>query len=1284
MKNFKRILALVLAVMMVVACMVFVGAEEEAADVAYNADAIVRLNKLGIFKGTTSGDMKADDDVTREQMALFTARVVEGKVATNYWESYENDTTFEDIDDEAAEYVGAIAYSFGEGIVIGKSDVRFDPKGNVTYQDALTMVVRALGYTGQSYPNGCINKAMKLGLTKGISGLAYTDNAPRGVIATILYNALYAEDSLFAENFNLESGNYMLVATPTVKVGSANIPGASVSGYTGKTLNEGYVAFAPIGEDYRAVMNNKYVYATIAQIGSDIDANGNYAHKLGYAYNLTFENDVLTWGDECASEKFTNFGDDRDLTAKSITYDHKWEAGVAYPNGTINKVTKSFLTFGGQSYNLVDRYDADYTAPTNTHNFILYSDFGAENTEIANYSYIYDVNGHIIDAEGNVILYNRNGVYYKQETIGTGVYEVIATATDIENAITGVINGFGYIGKSDYTIVEQGDVILGRYDLGYEYNGGVADAVLAIANNYFCEITAIDYDNDGVYDAGIYKPYYLGQASVSGGTFTLGGMVSQTGASTPVGKDWTTVKSGVYNHLLKNQSTANYVVTGDTDKLANNAIYLYTFNRHTNTIEVIDQADKITGKVTALYKGAAKNGIYADAEATIGDTTYSIGGWGFKNLLGLYSIQFVDYWRWAEVPYLAALLDVNANGIVDEEEKPTYTQNSYAWNDANDDDVIDEGELTERTVTATGYNGWYYNGWNDVLEVGLTNACDSFEGYVLAGHLIHGVPTKAASLSQYVAFNPYQSTFKVVGNQIEVTNAIVDASGEFKTIKINSVDGEQFHNLEYAVFYNYINAFYGNNAAANTSKFEYFFDANRKAEHQATSLYKAVERAYLISLFNPTLNEVGGWQSDANAAEIRTSRVFGVIGVNADGSYQLDTRNVPGKGANTISTNPDKEIVVSFDPITGTSSHKLTSGNGFVSVNANTKWTIIAADGIFTYTGIPENTIKVTYGTTRWLNTSADSIVVYDLSATINKLCPGNTGNSTNTYSWFQKVQDIALNYVKLDVTTGMRSGSKVVDRVYLPTSAWATDVEMSVDYDNAKLCDEFYRGYTYTWNFDQFTNVKTDMFVADEVYLVTEKTEQVSVKYENGALVYVYAGLYDLAANKWADNVAFTKAEADVFTTVWYEDGVPAVSTNYGTIITRDSVAGIQAFYYDLSDHTAYAPANALDLETYAAQLFYMAYSTVNTTKYTVKKHASYGLGLTNTANNVVAVYLNDTTAKYVTDINLVTVVVDGEDTEVVNVTASNYKSVLADGAVIYGYYDAVTGTLTGYAFVD
>lgn len=57
MKNFKRILALVLAVMMVATSVVAISAAEADEKVVYNAEAITRLNKLGIFQGYNAADM---------------------------------------------------------------------------------------------------------------------------------------------------------------------------------------------------------------------------------------------------------------------------------------------------------------------------------------------------------------------------------------------------------------------------------------------------------------------------------------------------------------------------------------------------------------------------------------------------------------------------------------------------------------------------------------------------------------------------------------------------------------------------------------------------------------------------------------------------------------------------------------------------------------------------------------------------------------------------------------------------------------------------------------------------------------------------------------------------------------------------------------------------------------------------------------------------------------------------------------------------------------------------
>lgn len=1174
MKNFNRILALVLAVMMVVGGMISTAAAD-AAVAEYNETAITRLNKLGIFKGSTSGDMHADDNVTREQMALFTGRVLTGKVETNYWESYINDTTFADIDNESAEYVGAIAYAYEQGVVIGKSDVRFDPKGNVSYQDALTMVVRSLGYTGLSYPNGYINKAMKLGLTAGISGVAYKDAAVRGVIATILYNALYAEDSLFAKNFDLTSGNYMLVATPSIVVNSTlTLPGASIGGYVGKKLNEGYVAFAAIGEDFRPV-NNNYVYAKTSQISDDID--GNFADYLGYAYELTFENDVLTWGDQCATKTFVNYGDDREIGIEYIDYDH------IYDNGSITYQDDWFLTFGGQAYNIVDKYDADYTAPTGTHNIILYNDFGSV-SKINHYDYLFNANGDLVDATGAVVLENKNGTYYITEN---GVSRK-ATSDEIEAAFAELVEsddlGFNY--ESDYNMIEQGDSIAAYPSLGLVdgkeliVDAWVRDAVMTIARNYFCEITAMDYNNDGIYDAAVYTPYYVGAitTNTAGTTFSLTGVPNANGSA----------------DLLASKATADYTVTGKYNKFSGGGIWVYKFNRLTNEITVLENAKSISGKIEWASKGKiSSNGIYENSQVKIGETVLKVGGWNIDNLLGLYQLRN-RYSSYAEY-----LQEVNAVWTAMGGTLPTYVDYST-------------GE------TKTGFKDYYYNGWNDILEVGMNSAFGGFSGYAVAGHLIIGCPRPAAANTyNFVAFNPYQSTFALVNGQI-VVNALVDATGVYREVKINSVDGETFGSLDREIFREFIDLFYGANASQR--EYDYYYDADRLATYKGTALYKAVERANIIEALASTVDG-SDWAADGTG--VATTNFYGVLGKKDDGSYMLSVVN-PGTVSNTATSNT---ITFKFN----NSSAAFVSNGKVIEVNADTVFTFVAKDGIYRYVGVPAAgySIVLNGGKTVYVANSSQ-IMIVDQTRCISEIAVGDV-------DWTEKVKDIDLVYAPMTHACGC-------------SEALATGVDTIA-------CDTIIREHLNTWAFVEYVPYVNSTFAYDEVYMVTEKTANDKIYVDGDVTLYVYSNLYNVIENKYEETVIFTGEEIKWIkgTDVWYESGTSKVQLNLGAFIVRDADLGVNGFAYDAEENVfafqdAFGNATGLLTDTYNG----------------VVKN-----------NNGAIVTVDMAGADYaVTSVTVITYY-KGATT----ITVGDF-SAIKTGSVAYFTYDVVTGALVGYAF--
>lgn len=167
------------------------GANAAFSDVADNNSykkAITTLSKLKVINGYDDGTFGPEKDITR---AEFTKIIV-------YMLGYEDLTTkitqFKDVSgDHWANTNIKTAYDLG--IINGYSETEFGPDNPVTYEQALKMVVCTLGYQADAeakggYPDGYRAEATTLNLQKGISGVEYSANAPRGIVAQIMYNAL--------------------------------------------------------------------------------------------------------------------------------------------------------------------------------------------------------------------------------------------------------------------------------------------------------------------------------------------------------------------------------------------------------------------------------------------------------------------------------------------------------------------------------------------------------------------------------------------------------------------------------------------------------------------------------------------------------------------------------------------------------------------------------------------------------------------------------------------------------------------------------------------------------------------------------------------------------------------------------------------------------------------------------------------------------------------------------------------------------------------------------------
>jgi hypothetical protein len=189
----KKSLALVLALIMVLSSFSFVSAAPDFADVKGTKyeDAVARLELLNVLKGYPDGSFKPENTITR---AEFAAVAVRAKGLAGVAEAAKGlPSGFSDVPAGhwAAGYVGVAGST---GIVNGIGGGLFAPNAPVKYEEAVTMLVRALGYevsaqTKGGYPFGYLIVAKEIDLLDDVIGTMGVP-ATRGMVAMLTDNAL--------------------------------------------------------------------------------------------------------------------------------------------------------------------------------------------------------------------------------------------------------------------------------------------------------------------------------------------------------------------------------------------------------------------------------------------------------------------------------------------------------------------------------------------------------------------------------------------------------------------------------------------------------------------------------------------------------------------------------------------------------------------------------------------------------------------------------------------------------------------------------------------------------------------------------------------------------------------------------------------------------------------------------------------------------------------------------------------------------------------------------------
>ncbi|MCH5184510.1 MAG: S-layer homology domain-containing protein [Oscillospiraceae bacterium] len=169
------------------------AAQADTSTDSYYNEAVGLVTALNIVQGYEDGSIRPDNTITRAEMATMILRMMGIDTVSS---AYTNAFTDVTSSHWAANYIQT---AYDMGIINGMGDGTFAPDANVTYAQAVKMLVCALKYDQLAinmggFPSGYLTAAgqKNIEITKNASGFEGTTPATRGVVIKMIYNTLNA------------------------------------------------------------------------------------------------------------------------------------------------------------------------------------------------------------------------------------------------------------------------------------------------------------------------------------------------------------------------------------------------------------------------------------------------------------------------------------------------------------------------------------------------------------------------------------------------------------------------------------------------------------------------------------------------------------------------------------------------------------------------------------------------------------------------------------------------------------------------------------------------------------------------------------------------------------------------------------------------------------------------------------------------------------------------------------------------------------------------------------
>jgi len=151
-------------------------------------EAVRVLNGLGVLNGYPDGTFRPENTITRAEVTAIMTKLNKFNINANEGSKFWDVVSMH----WAKPYINACSEN---GLVSGYTDGSFMPENNVTYAEAITILVNSLGYknevirSNEGWPNNYIRKSAGIGIHNELNIVDYFLPATRGNIAILTLNA---------------------------------------------------------------------------------------------------------------------------------------------------------------------------------------------------------------------------------------------------------------------------------------------------------------------------------------------------------------------------------------------------------------------------------------------------------------------------------------------------------------------------------------------------------------------------------------------------------------------------------------------------------------------------------------------------------------------------------------------------------------------------------------------------------------------------------------------------------------------------------------------------------------------------------------------------------------------------------------------------------------------------------------------------------------------------------------------------------------------------------------